>query len=224
MSEESVSIFSALATARGKMEQPKLDSTGRTGKNGAREYKYASLSAVLESIVEPLSEVGVFVSQGLDTDDVLTTEAHLGELSTVLDRRRVCRAGSSQEQGSAETYAKRYALCTVFGLAGMDDDDGAGAQSQPAQKTDSHPATKQPEAPKADPFDAYRVALTKAKKEGRIENYAEANSAIETELNKERQSWGAADLRRACGIIAMMGLDTDEDRPDAPLGEEDIPF
>jgi len=223
MSEESVSIFSALATARGKMEQPKLDSTGRTGKNGAREYKYSSLAAVLETIVGPLSEVGVFVAQGLDTDDVLTTEAHLGELSTVLDRRRVCRAGSSQEQGSAETYAKRYALCTVFGLAGMEDDDGEGAKDQPIQKVSSATAAKQkPEA--KDQFTDYRIALTKAMNDGRIKDYGDANKAIESELKKERPKWNEADLRRACGIIAMMGRDQVEDMADAPLYEEDIPF
>ena len=223
MTDENVSIFSALAAARGKMEQPKLDSTGRTGKNGTREYKYSSLAAVLETIVGPLSDVGVFVSQGLDTDDVLTTEAHLGERSTVLDRRRVCRAGSSQEQGSAETYAKRYALCTVFGLAGMEDDDGEGAKDQPIQKVSSATAAQhKPEA--KDPFTDYRIALTKAMNEGRIKDYGDANQAIEDELKKERQSWNAADLRRACGIIAMMRIDQDAEKPDAQLYEEDIPF
>lgn len=223
MSEENVSIFTALAIARGKMKQPKLDSKGRTGKNGAREYKYASLAAVLDTIVGPLSEVGVFVTQGLDTYDVLTTEAHLGELSTVLDRRRVCRAGSSQEQGSAETYAKRYALCTVFGLAGMDDDDGEGAQTQPKPKTDSKPAPKQPETPKEDPFDAFRVACTKAKQDGRIDTYGAIRERVEAEIGKGMAEWDAADLRRACGIVAMTGTDKVSE-PEPPLAEEDIPF
>ena len=227
MTESNESIYSALAKARAEMKQPELDSVGRTGKNGAREYKYSSLAAVLAVVIPPTAALGIFVTQGLDTDDVLKTEAHLGAESVNLDKRKVCRSGSSQEQGSAETYAKRYALCTVFGLAGMEDDDGKGAGDQPRQKAAyEQAASHKPDQPaeKADPFTGYRIALTKAKKEGRIESYEDANDYIERELDKKRPTWDASDLRRACGIIAMLGVDKDQEKPDAPLAEEDIPF
>ena len=125
MSEKN--IWTELAEAQKAMEQPVLDSTGHAGKNGAREYKYASLAAVRKCVFPPCNERGIFITQHFDGDNVLVTEARLGEQSAVLDRRVVALSGIPQSDGSAETYAKRYALCSVFGLAGIEDDDGASS-------------------------------------------------------------------------------------------------
>lgn len=38
--------------------------------------------------------------------------------------------GSAQEYGSAITYARRYALCSVVGVAAEDDDDGQAAKDR----------------------------------------------------------------------------------------------
>ncbi|MEG2533469.1 MAG: ERF family protein [Gordonibacter sp.] len=130
-----VSIYVALAAARKNMSCPDLDGVARTGKGGSREYKYATLSSVLKSIMEPLLGEGIFFTQHLDLENVLTTECFLGEQKVILDTRRVIRGGSAQDEGSAETYAKRYAICSVFGLAGEDDDDG-GSGLTPNPKED----------------------------------------------------------------------------------------
>lgn len=120
-------IWSALAEIQKGIEQPLMDSEGHAGKNGARTYKYASLAAVRKSVIPPCNERGIFITQHFDGDNVLITEARMGEQSAVLDRRTVAITGSSQSDGSAETYAKRYALCSVFGLVGIEDDDGSAA-------------------------------------------------------------------------------------------------
>lgn len=130
-----ISIYVALAAARKNMANPDLDGIARTGKGGSREYKYATLSSVLKSIMEPLLSEGIFFTQHLDLENVLTTECFLGEQKVILDTRHVIRGGSAQEEGSAETYAKRYAICSVFGLAGEEDDDG-NAAPKPTPKDD----------------------------------------------------------------------------------------
>lgn len=126
-------IWTALADAQKVMEQPVLDSIGHTGKGGTRTYKYASLASVRKSVFPPCNERGIFITQHFDGDNVLLTEAHMGDEFVVLDKRLVALVGRPQEDGSAETYAKRYALCSVFGLAGVEDDDG-GAVSDKAPK------------------------------------------------------------------------------------------
>lgn len=131
--ETQAGIWTALAEAQKVMEQPVLDSIGHTGKGGAREYKYASLASVRKSALPPCNAQGIFITQHFDGANVLVTEAHMGAECVVLDRRVVKLTGNPQEDGSAETYAKRYALCSVFGLAGVEDDDGSAAAKAPKQ-------------------------------------------------------------------------------------------
>lgn len=128
-------IWGALAKAQKDMDQPTLDSVGHTGKGGVRTYKYASLASVRKSVFPPCNEQGIFITQHFDGDNVLITEAHMGDECVILDKRKVTLVGKAQEDGSNETYAKRYALCSVFGLAAVEDDDGEAAmkvqQNQP---------------------------------------------------------------------------------------------
>ena len=131
-----MSLYDDLAAARAEMPHPKMDSTGHAGKNGSRPYRYASLKSVLDAVMPPLLDKGMFLTQYL-FDGILSTEVHKGDEAVVLDKRAVDLSGSSQEQGSAETYAKRYALCSVFCIAGEEDDDGKAAshkQQKPARE------------------------------------------------------------------------------------------
>ena len=122
------SLATALLEARKNMQMPPLNGVGHAGKGGSREYKYATLQDVLKCVVPPLIEQGVLLVQGFD-DGALVTSVYKDDESMELDRRHVNMNGTSQEQGSAETYAKRYALCSVFCIAGMEDDDGQAATS-----------------------------------------------------------------------------------------------
>lgn len=131
-----MSLYDDLAAARAEMPHPKMDSTGRAGKNGSRTYPYASLKSVLDAVMPPLMKRGVFLTQRVG-GSFLKTEARKGEEIACLDERPIDMSGSPQEQGSAETYAKRYALCSVFCLSGEEDDDGKAAshkQQKPARE------------------------------------------------------------------------------------------
>lgn len=139
-----MTIYDELASAREEMSHPKMDSTGRAGKNGSRMYPYASLKSVLDAVMPPLLARGIFLTQHI-CDGTLATEVHKGEEAVVLDRRQVDLSGSPQEQGSAETYAKRYALCSVFCIAGEEDDDGkAASQRKQPQKPVREPGKAAP--------------------------------------------------------------------------------
>lgn len=121
---EKTSLKGKIVAARKNMRSPKLDSTGHAGRNGAREYKYASLAAILDVIEPQLIDQGCMVTQYMD-DGAVVTKVFDADDELVMDRRKVKITLNSQEDGSAETYAKRYALASVFGLAAVEDDDGA---------------------------------------------------------------------------------------------------
>lgn len=133
-------IWERLARAQASMKNPKLDKV-----NPRFHSKYASLASVLDAIRPALNNEGVFLTQYITEHDGryrLTTEARSGSDLAILDTRPVDITGNSQADGSAETYAKRYSLCSAFALVGEEDDDGNAAVDVQGQRK----AQKQPQA------------------------------------------------------------------------------
>ena len=121
-----IKLYSALFKAQSKMSMPKMTGVGQIGQ---RRYNYATLSDVLDCVMPALREEGVWLTQRIVGERLETVAFIEGEMEAVLDSRPIDLSGTPQQQGSAETYAKRYALCTVFCLVGIDDDDGASAST-----------------------------------------------------------------------------------------------
>lgn len=101
--------------------------------------KYADLHAVLEAVREPLSKNGLCVSQTIEVCDsglqvVRTTLGHesgqyIGGVCPIINTK-----GDAQGMGSAITYARRYSLAAIVGIAQMDDDGNAAVQPGPKVK------------------------------------------------------------------------------------------
>lgn len=132
-----VSLGSALSKAQAKIKPPlKNRHVDFTPKNGGQrvKYSYADLADVIESVRVPLSENGLCIVHQLEKNEsefgLRTTLLHAsGEsLSTwyPLPHPSNIRA---QEFGSALTYARRYSLSSLVGIASEEDDDGASAPS-----------------------------------------------------------------------------------------------
>lgn len=111
------------------MEQPKKDTEGYG-------YNYATLDQVVGIVTKACKAHGLMWRQGVvmdkDAGFLLVTGVFDGESEAQLDIRPWPRLAKPQEQGSAETYLRRYALLTAFGLAPADD-DGAAASTQSAE-------------------------------------------------------------------------------------------
>lgn len=125
-------IYDRLTEARVHMSNPPM--------NGKAQYgKYSTLGDVLDVIIPALVREGLLLTQQIIPEGVLNTIVFDREGNTmILDARPINLEGNSQQQGSAETYAKRYALCTAFALVGVEDDDGAAAsQPQPTRASNS---------------------------------------------------------------------------------------
>lgn len=131
-------VYSALAAAQSELRNPEKSKDGKVSgvsKTGAKyeySYKYADIGDVLETALPVLSAHGLSVSQPTIIRDgaiVLCTRLTHGESDTSLESEYpVCAINvNHQAMGSAMTYARRYALTSLIGIAAVDDTDGEGA-------------------------------------------------------------------------------------------------
>lgn len=136
--------FAELAKAMNKVqaeiEDPSKSKTADAGRRGT--YRYADLPGVLDVVRPEMAKNGLAVVQcPCEYDDapaLLTLLLHTsGEwLETTIKLRPV--QFDPQAVGSALTYARRYALLSMFGIAAEDDDGHAAShphrqQAQPAR-------------------------------------------------------------------------------------------
>lgn len=119
-SEQTNEISAALAKAQGSMKPVPFDRTNPHFKN-----KYASLSAFVEAIRKALADNGIAYTQTTQTRDgafvLVTTLRHSSGQWISSDWPLV--VARPQEMGAALTYARRYCLSAICGVAADDDDD-----------------------------------------------------------------------------------------------------
>ena len=122
-------ISAALAKAQGAISNP-----GKTALNPHFKSQYADLSAGLNAIRAALSANGIAVVQqtAVMSDDTLllrTTLAHASGQWISSEWPVVKLPAPPQVIGSALTYARRYTLFAIVGIAGEGDDDDGNAAS-----------------------------------------------------------------------------------------------
>jgi hypothetical protein len=125
-------VAKAYVAAKGKIGRIVADLTGNVKTEKANySYKYADLASVIAAVSPAFQENGLAVLQGVSTDarpDHLTVETMLlhesGEwIRSSLSMRPA--QNTPQGLGSTITYARRYALLAMAGVAPEEDDDGA---------------------------------------------------------------------------------------------------
>ena len=122
--------------------QGKVTSVKKSAKNPHFKSNYADLSSILEVITPALQECGLFVTQH-PHDDVLVTTVYHAETGEYMQSEQVLRmkdGNNPQQQGSAITYARRYALAAIFNLNQEDDDaNSASGHKVTTAKDTLHP-------------------------------------------------------------------------------------
>src|SRR6516165_537523 len=128
-SETIGAIATALAKAQAGLSNPEKTLTASIpARGGERIFRYASLATGLDLVRKCLGqhEIAVVQSTGLDQGQImLTTLLVHGSGEWISSLWPVCPAAeaSAQLKGAALTYARRYALFTLVGIAGEDDLD-----------------------------------------------------------------------------------------------------
>jgi hypothetical protein len=156
-SESIKELLSALAKAQGQMGGAKKGSD-----NPFFKSRYADLSEVWEACRVPLSENGLAIIQLTDSGEPLTIETILGHQSGEWISSKLTIAPVKQDPqgiGSAITYARRYALAAIVGIAPEDDDAEAamgrqeGSENTPSLKPLPGTATDRPKQQQQDAKD-----------------------------------------------------------------------
>jgi len=134
-SETIAALASALAKAQAELINPEksLTATIRTGRpgDGERSFRYAPLSSGLDIVRKTLGQHEIATLQTTAIDqaagmvNLTTTLAHAsGEwIASDWPVCPIAETANPQRMGAALTYARRYALFTLVGIAGEDDLD-----------------------------------------------------------------------------------------------------
>jgi ERF superfamily len=134
-SESVAALASALAKAQAELVNPEksLTATIRSGRpgEGERSFRYAPLASGLDIVRKTLGQHEIATVQSTAIDK----ETGVVNLSTVLAHASgewiasdwpvcaIAEMANPQRMGAALTYARRYALFTLVGIAGEDDLD-----------------------------------------------------------------------------------------------------
>jgi ERF superfamily len=168
-SESVAALASALAKAQAELINPEksLTATIRTGRpgDGERSFRYAPLSSGLDIVRKTLGQHEIATLQTTAIDypagivNLTTTLAHAsGEwIASDWPVCPIAETANPQRMGAALTYARRYALFTLVGIAGEDDLDApdlcagsdvpsATAPERALQPADGH-SPGQPQGP-----------------------------------------------------------------------------
>ena len=134
-SETVAALASALAKAQAELINPEKSLTAiiRTGRpgEGERSFRYAPLSSGLDIVRKTLGqhEIATLQTTAIDQTagmvNLTTTLAHAsGEwIASDWPVCPIAETAHPQRMGAALTYARRYALFTLVGIAGEDDLD-----------------------------------------------------------------------------------------------------
>src|SRR5476649_1967018 len=133
-SESTAAIATALAKAQTELSNPEKAMVGtvyNTRSDAPQSFRYASLSSGLDIVRKTLGGQQIAIAQTTDIDrangmvNLTTILLHTsGEwISSDWPVCQLSETSAPRRMGAALTYARRYALFTMVGIAGEDDLD-----------------------------------------------------------------------------------------------------
>jgi hypothetical protein len=143
-SESIAAIATALAKAQTELSNPEKAMVGtvyNARSDSPQSFRYASLSSGLEIIRKTLGGQQIAIAQTTDIDrangtvNLTTVLLHTsGEwISSDWPVCQISETSAPRRMGAALTYARRYALFTMVGIAGEDDLDAPDVTNDPAE-------------------------------------------------------------------------------------------
>lgn len=133
----------ALAEALTKF-QAEVGNVPKEATNPFFKSKYATLDAVLDTAKPVLNKHGLSVAQFPDGLGLTTVLMHLSGEFIASSMELIVKDQTPQSQGSSLTYARRYALSAVLGLATEEDDDANHAEEEVKKEPTKVPSPVKP--------------------------------------------------------------------------------
>jgi len=196
-----------IATALAKA-QANMGKALKQANNPHFRSKYADLGNVMDACLPALNEAGIALIQPTGEDEhgryVETILIH-GESGESLTCRvpLIVSKNDMQGYGSAVTYARRYGLMAMAGIAPEDDDGNAAAKAPPKQ-----------EQRQQKPQETDAEAIERAK-----EYLAEADS-----LNDLKERWGRIPKPVQASADVIAAKDAAKERLSKPIIDDEIPY
>ena len=134
--EDAIAVSHANIAAALAAAQSEMGKALKSANNPHFRSKYADLASVMDACMPALTSHGIAVIQPTTDDDngrfVETVLIH-GETGETLKCRvpLIVSKDDMQGYGSAVTYARRYGLMSMAGIAPEDDDGNAAAKAPP---------------------------------------------------------------------------------------------
>lgn len=136
-------IFAAVVALQSEINNPKKSKQGHG-------YKYAELAQIIELSREPLANNGLAVTQycaTVDGQSHLVTQMIHSSGQWIrgfypLEKAGMRAVNDAQQMGAAMTYARRYNLAAMLGVA-QEDDDAASVPVQRKQQQNQPPVNQQ---------------------------------------------------------------------------------
>jgi hypothetical protein len=220
-SENVAAIATALAKAQTELSNPEKAMIGtifNTRTNSQQNFRYASLSSGLDIIRKVLGAQQIAITQTTDIDrtggtvNLTTLLVHTsGEwISSDWPVCQLSETSAPRRMGAALTYARRYALFTMVGIAGEDDLGAPESGNDEPQREKTAEADPKCD-PKPTPADASR-SRTRIVPPVQEKLNAEASAAVRAQLIQEIETLPEGELQpRAIAILkAKNRLSTDD--------------
>lgn len=112
----------------------------KTKENPHLKNKYADLQDVIDTIREPLSANGLAISHEVSGMVLTTKLLHVSGQFLTTEMPLLMGKQDMQGLGSALTYARRYSVSALLGIASDDCDDGNGAANRATPANTNNPA------------------------------------------------------------------------------------
>lgn len=209
------SIFAALAAAQQEMGKAIKDT-----KNDHFRSKYADLASVMDACMGALNKHGICVMQPTGEDDtgrfVKTILAHTSGETVECKVPLIVQKNDMQGYGSAVTYARRYGLMSMAGIAPEDDDGNAAAKAAPVVEERRHGALGAP----SDNAAQFERAVADAVRSAGREKSLDSLAAWWADL-QDRAKGVASDPRVIAAKDAAKARLT---QPADDLGGDEIPY
>ncbi len=189
MSDTPRPIAKALAAAQGEIADPIRSKEMKVP--GRPSRMYAGLDDLFRAVRGPLTKHGIAVTQAIEHRDGRTflVSRLLHESGDSLSSEwELDWKGGPQDKGSALTYAKRYTLSGLCGVADVDDDDAESVSQAPEPKgrgkgridTTPSPADRR----LADEVKAERAAADASRKASHHPSWAKAHPGFCADVGK----------------------------------------
>lgn len=204
-------LASALSKAQAEIRHAEKSAENPAFKRDGKPMKYATLADIWDAARAPLTKNGLCIVQAprrTESGGVAVRTMLLHESGETYDAGELEMPGGNTAQavGSAITYARRYSMAAIVGIAPDEDDDGAAASTgggwdQRRERPRDQPRPR-PEPTRAD-------APIESKDDDLATNTKELRDACQSLASRLRRHTGknVAALRKGAGVPENGSLD-----------------